>query len=139
MSWLRLPSHPKGLVQRGFRPLSFRSRPKQVPDLCPEPFVFQRSICRLETPGLAPGTSSFNGPSIPATNLVTFGKSSENSSESPNSHLLPLAARFPDRLLLTLCHPCTEGRPDTALFPPVTFRAGLQAARPCGERSGHDI
>lgn len=92
------PSHPNRLAQRGFMPLNFSPHPKLVPDLCPEPFAFQRSICRLQIPGLAPGTSRFNGPSIPATNLVTFSKYSENSCESPSIHLFPLAAVFPDRL-----------------------------------------
>lgn len=87
-----------GSHKGGFMPLNFSPHPKLVPDLCPEPFAFRRSICRLQIPGLAPGTSRFNGPSIPATNLVTFSKYSENSCESPSTHLFPLAAVFPDRL-----------------------------------------
>lgn len=72
------PSPPEGLRKRGFMSLSFSFHPEQVPQLCPESFPFQRSIYQLQTTGLALGTFSLNGHSIPAANQVTFGKSSEN-------------------------------------------------------------
>lgn len=121
------PPHPKALTQRGFMSPVLTFHPIQVPQLFPASFPFQRSIYRLQNTGLSLGTSSVNKHSIPATNLVTFGKSSRNRWKSKCLYLLTLHFQTIG-LLLILCHPWAEGRPGTA----CAFRASFP--RPEEER-----
>lgn len=105
-------------------PLGFNSHPKQFPDLCPEPFAFQRTFsgcCKAQDQFLEHLASMD----------LQFQQQTWWFSANPQKTVvkvqIPICSHwqlyFQTGYLLILCHPSTEGRPDTALFSPATFRA----------------